>query len=589
MSTEGKYIDGELSVGRSATIGRNVKIRGNGEVGHNLRVKGWLEAPNLKVCNKGYFRTTTELEAAYPSPEAGWWAVASDSNTIYIAINGKWVDSGRTAPDVKIDCTQYEADINEINLRIDNTETDIEAHVATLSEHGERLDALEGRYDSQEHRLDGFDNSLTELKAKDTVLEAKDAQLQDQLDRHDDMIVDNSEEIGLAKGRISDLESGQSNLQAQINSQSETIVDIQRDVETAQNDIATIEKRQQNLQTAISSQSETIVGIQRDVETAQNDILDLKSRATTNEASIAEVGARGDDTLLIAQANEQKITELEQGLTGATTDIASLKIQSDALDDKLSGEITDTLGDLALADSDASARMDGIDDRLDEIAERARVATIAPGWVNLNSLLGTMEPVANLTEALAAVPVNMRLPGMRLTFLRQTGEDAPKEWVTYQYKDTEERNSGQWTDESKWELENIEILEALPKRYKGSVDSICVKDSFSLPGVEELRVGDTIEIACDRLTEILILQVVSNVDGYYLCMGFFGNPFLAVIYNNDLNSWTWLPFMPICKNGDDPDGFFEPEIEEGTHYQAATAAEIEAVAQRVFNETTTQN
>ena len=50
-------IDGDVSVGRNVAIGGKADIAGSVHVGHNLKVDGWLEAPNSKGANKGIFLT----------------------------------------------------------------------------------------------------------------------------------------------------------------------------------------------------------------------------------------------------------------------------------------------------------------------------------------------------------------------------------------------------------------------------------------------------------------------------------------------------------------------------------------------------
>ena len=40
-------IDGDVSVGRNVAIGGKADIAGSVHVGHNLKVDGWLEAPNI--------------------------------------------------------------------------------------------------------------------------------------------------------------------------------------------------------------------------------------------------------------------------------------------------------------------------------------------------------------------------------------------------------------------------------------------------------------------------------------------------------------------------------------------------------------
>lgn len=49
-------------------------MKGSARIGHDLRVDGYLEARNVKAANKGVFESYTDLAAAYPQAEAGWFA-----------------------------------------------------------------------------------------------------------------------------------------------------------------------------------------------------------------------------------------------------------------------------------------------------------------------------------------------------------------------------------------------------------------------------------------------------------------------------------------------------------------------------------
>ena len=48
-------------------------MRGSATINHNLTVKGWLDAPNVKGPSKGLFITPESLREAYPTPQEGWW------------------------------------------------------------------------------------------------------------------------------------------------------------------------------------------------------------------------------------------------------------------------------------------------------------------------------------------------------------------------------------------------------------------------------------------------------------------------------------------------------------------------------------
>ena len=88
-------IDGDVSVGRNVSLGGKAEVAGSAHIGHNLKVDGWLEAPNIKGANKGVFLTVQALREAYPNPHDGWMAGvgASTPFTAYIGNGGDWVEA----------------------------------------------------------------------------------------------------------------------------------------------------------------------------------------------------------------------------------------------------------------------------------------------------------------------------------------------------------------------------------------------------------------------------------------------------------------------------------------------------------------
>ncbi len=69
-----KSIEGSVAVSGDVSSGGDATVRGSVNVGHDMRVEGWLDAPRLKVVCKGIFSSKEKLEHAYPSPLPGWYA-----------------------------------------------------------------------------------------------------------------------------------------------------------------------------------------------------------------------------------------------------------------------------------------------------------------------------------------------------------------------------------------------------------------------------------------------------------------------------------------------------------------------------------
>lgn len=97
MGYKGTIIEGDVSVGHNAHVGGKVEVEGCAYVGRDLRVYGWLDAPNIKGPSKGLFKTEAQLLDNYPKPRKGWWALVATPKSsnhlgqLYIAEGGHWV------------------------------------------------------------------------------------------------------------------------------------------------------------------------------------------------------------------------------------------------------------------------------------------------------------------------------------------------------------------------------------------------------------------------------------------------------------------------------------------------------------------
>ena len=139
--------DGDVSVGRNLATGGDANIQGSATIGHNLKVKGWLEADNIKDTCKGMFETVEKLRLAYPLPKDGWWALVGDSlpAKIYLAEAGEWNASGGTSGLPALDSQQLE----EILGNFPAMQEDISNNKKAIDQTKESLSALQ-----QQHTLD---------------------------------------------------------------------------------------------------------------------------------------------------------------------------------------------------------------------------------------------------------------------------------------------------------------------------------------------------------------------------------------------------------------------------------------------------
>ena len=88
-----KRLEGDVAVGRNVSTGGDVNVQGGVRVGHNLRVEGWLDAPNITGINKGLYATEEKLRQAYPRPHDGWCALVGVElpAQLYVGEKGAWV------------------------------------------------------------------------------------------------------------------------------------------------------------------------------------------------------------------------------------------------------------------------------------------------------------------------------------------------------------------------------------------------------------------------------------------------------------------------------------------------------------------
>lgn len=147
-------IDGDVSVGRNVAIGGKADIAGSAHIGHNLKVDGWLEAPNIKGANKGIFLTVQELREAYPVPHDGWMAGvgASTPFTAYVGKGGDWVPTGGTI-EVTVDMTEEIEQARDDALnQIGTAKSEAESNISLEKEEAldaiaEAIEGLEVHYD----------------------------------------------------------------------------------------------------------------------------------------------------------------------------------------------------------------------------------------------------------------------------------------------------------------------------------------------------------------------------------------------------------------------------------------------------------
>ena len=110
---ENREIRGSMLATRDVSAGGDIRAGGNGYIGHNLRVGGYLEAANLKDTCKGLYRGVEALKEAYPRPKAGWWALVGDSvpAEVYVSEKGIWTATGELSGEPHVDAGSWFAEL----------------------------------------------------------------------------------------------------------------------------------------------------------------------------------------------------------------------------------------------------------------------------------------------------------------------------------------------------------------------------------------------------------------------------------------------------------------------------------------------
>lgn len=162
-----KQIDGDVAVGRNVTVGGKTTVRGSATIGHNLRVEGWLDAPNVKGPNKGLFKTAVQLREAYPTPHEGWWALVGNTlpAQVYMAIGGAWVaqvnadNTPKLAGNPTIDSSEYMQAVEEMT-------DDLEAVKIDVNQNKEDIRSLRSNQTTQGDQLNNLQTAVQTAQAR---------------------------------------------------------------------------------------------------------------------------------------------------------------------------------------------------------------------------------------------------------------------------------------------------------------------------------------------------------------------------------------------------------------------------------------
>lgn len=116
-SFKNEAIQGNLSTSRDITAGGHLNVHGNSVFGHNVVIKGWLDAKNIKGRCKGLYASLDALKEAYPRPMPGWYAFVGNTlpADVYRSDGGEWVATGEQGGEVNLYLDQLEEDVANLD------------------------------------------------------------------------------------------------------------------------------------------------------------------------------------------------------------------------------------------------------------------------------------------------------------------------------------------------------------------------------------------------------------------------------------------------------------------------------------------
>ena len=184
-----KQIDGDVSVGRNVTMGGKATVRGSASIEHNLTVKGWLDAPNIKGPNKGLFKSATQLRESFPNPHEGWWALVGNTlpAQVYMADGGAWVaqtnadGTPKLAGNPTVDSTEYmeaveemTADLEAVKGEVQTNKSDIQSLRTTQTTQGNQINNLQTAVEAAQSKANqGITNAAAAQSAVNAINESK--------------------------------------------------------------------------------------------------------------------------------------------------------------------------------------------------------------------------------------------------------------------------------------------------------------------------------------------------------------------------------------------------------------------------------
>ena len=137
-------IEGDVAVGRHVAIGGDANVQGSTLMKGNLRVEGWLDAPNIKSNHKGLYRSVDALRSAYPHPAEGWYALVGSAVPAYLYIveNGVWKNTNTLAGSSVVDIPEVESRLAVLEETVEDLNESSDSNTDLLKDLNNRLKGL---------------------------------------------------------------------------------------------------------------------------------------------------------------------------------------------------------------------------------------------------------------------------------------------------------------------------------------------------------------------------------------------------------------------------------------------------------------
>lgn len=231
-SMEGKQVNGDMSVTRNVHVGSNVNIRGCIKIGHDVKIDGWLDAPNIRGACKGFFLDEKDLKAAYPKADKGDYAFVGDTLpcVIWQWDGEKWYSTGKNGgPDIDVDgylarVDTLEGSVNTLEGKIGVLQSDVESHTTMAEE-----------------KFASIDSAVSEATAKATAATEQSATAKSTAEAAKSTAEAAASSAAAAKSGVENLTAEVSVLQGDVSAQGDALVSLQSTAADMQKSVSDVQ------------------------------------------------------------------------------------------------------------------------------------------------------------------------------------------------------------------------------------------------------------------------------------------------------------------------------------------------------------